>query len=477
MSVMTVERVGTSEVVRLADQLGIDERDWEVRRRMAELSTDDVQILRSLEPWARANAERIVDAVYSHLTSFAAADTLVRSTGRSLQDLKGAQRVYFVSIFTAEFDAAYVESRLAIGALNAGIGITPRWSLGTYLTYVREVDRLLAQHYGFRSGRMRAAMLAFFRVISLDQQLVIETQTLLETQEKAAASATAARQDVEGVLAAVAETAQTAYAAAHELLGTATALASNASQQEASLTQTTATIDEVAVTAAQAAERAKIVSENGQRSLEVSSAGRKAVEDATRGMDELRQQVEAIAQSTLGLAARAQAIGEITAAVSDIAEQTNLLALNAAIEAAHAGEHGKGFAVVASEVRSLADQSKKATVQIRGILDDIQRATNAAVLATEQGTRSAASTAALVTEAGTTIASLAETVAAGAIPATQIAASAGQQAAGMAQITQAIRNIGDAAAQNFAMTRKTEETAKGLSQMAQRLTELLKERA
>ncbi len=469
--------VTTVAGIRLVDQLGIDDRDWEVRRRMAELSDDDIQILRSLQPWALANAAGIVDAVYAHLTSFPEADTLLHSTGRSLQDLKTAQRAYFISIFAAQIDSSYVESRLEIGAQNADIGLTPRWSLGTYLTYVREVDRLLGRHFGLRSARMRAAMLAFYRVISLDLQLVIETQSLIATQRKAEASATAARQDVEGVLAAVADTARTASAAALELLATATALAASASEQEASLTQTTATIDEVAVTAAQAAERAKIVSENGQRSLEVSSAGQKAVEDATKGMDELRQQVEAIAQSTLGLAERAQAIGEITAAVSDIAERTNLLALNAAIEAAHAGEHGKGFAVVASEVRSLADQSKKATVQIRGILDDIQRATNAAVLATEQGTRSAASTAALVTEAGTTIASLAETVAAGAIPATQIAASAGQQAAGMAQITQAIRNIGDAAAQNFAMTRKTEATAKGLSLMAQRLTELLKERA
>ena len=92
-----------------------------------------------------------------------------------------------------------------------------------------------------------------------------------------------------------------------------------------------------------------------------------------------------IADSIVRLSEQSIAIGEIISSVGDLASQSNLLAVNASIEAAKAGEHGKGFAVVAQEVRSLAEQSKESTEQIRRILNDIQKAISSAVMATEQG--------------------------------------------------------------------------------------------
>ena len=79
-----------------------------------------------------------------------------------------------------------------------------------------------------------------------------------------------------------------------------------------------------------------------------------------------------------GLIAAAEKIGMVVSLISDIAEQTNLLALNATIEAARAGDAGKGFAVVASEVKSLANQTAKATEDISRQIEDIQNATTMA---------------------------------------------------------------------------------------------------
>jgi methyl-accepting chemotaxis protein len=84
------------------------------------------------------------------------------------------------------------------------------------------------------------------------------------------------------------------------------------------------------------------------------------------------------------LAAGAQKIGAVVSLITDIAGQTNLLALNATIEAARAGEAGKGFAVVASEVKSLANQTAKATEEIAGQVTQIQQTTGNAVAAIQR---------------------------------------------------------------------------------------------
>lgn len=258
-----------------------------------------------------------------------------------------------------------------------------------------------------------------------------------------------------------------------EILASSSQQMAGAQEQAAAVTQTMSTVDEVTQTADQASQRAKSIGESVQRTLEIGKAGRKSVDDSLVAMDSVREKVEATAENILTLAEQAQAIGDIIATVNDIAEQTNLLALNAAIEASRAGEHGKGFTVVAGEVKALADQSKKATAQVREILGEIQKATNTAVLSTEEVTKGVASAINVGGQAGETIKALADTLTEVARATTQIVASVSQQATGMGQIHQAMKNIDQVAKQNSVATRQAVQAAENLNQMGLQLSALV----
>ncbi len=159
-------------------------------------------------------------------------------------------------------------------------------------------------------------------------------------------------QRVEAVLDAVARsavgmqtTSQTMSATAEETSRQATAVASASTQASAN----------VQTVAAAAEELAASIDEIGRQTGQSNAIARTAALDAERSHAVVR-----------GLASAAEKIGAVVDLINDIASQTNLLALNATIEAARAGDAGRGFAVVASEVKTLANQTAKATEEIGG---------------------------------------------------------------------------------------------------------------
>ena len=251
--------------------------------------------------------------------------------------------------------------------------------------------------------------------------------------------------------------------------------AATASQQAAAVSETSTTVQEVRQTAEQAADRARLVAEASQESTAVADQGLRAVQDAIEGMNSVKEQVGAIAETILALSEQTQQIGEIIATVNDIADQSNLLALNAAIEAARAGEAGKGFAVVAGEVRSLAEQSVQATAQVRDILSEIQKATNTAVMVTEEGTKRAEEGVGRAQATGEAFHTISQHIQQVAQAAQQIAASANQQLVGMDQIGSAMDSINQATTQTEAGTRQVEGAAQNLNALAAQLTGLVEQ--
>jgi methyl-accepting chemotaxis protein len=258
-----------------------------------------------------------------------------------------------------------------------------------------------------------------------------------------------------------------------EIVAMTTQVASGATETATAVSETTTTVEEVKQTSQVASQKAKYVSDTAQRSAQVSKAGKASVDDTIEGMSNIKEQTDSIAQSIVSLSEQSQAIGEIIATVSELAEQSNMLAVNAAIEAAKAGEQGKGFAVVAQEVKSLAEQSKQATVQVRAILSDIQKATHVAVMATEQGSKAVEAAVKQSNSTSEAIRGLTDSITEAAQAATQIAASSQQQLVGMDQVALAMENIKQASTQNVTATKQAEQAAKNLNELGHRLRSLI----
>jgi methyl-accepting chemotaxis protein len=257
------------------------------------------------------------------------------------------------------------------------------------------------------------------------------------------------------------------------LLSVATQVAAAAAQTAAAASETTVTVEEVKQTAVLAQEKAAEASTLAQEAAEICRSGQATAQLNVGRFEDIGAGFDVVAEAINRLNEQAQSVADIITMVSDLAEQSNLLSVNASIEAAKAGEQGKGFTVVAQEVKNLAEQSKLAVAQARGVLAEIQKAS-------EQVVRAAGESRATVEIGRSDMAGAVEGTGAevdltsrAAEAALQISATSRQQLAGIEQISQAILNINAAGSQSVSGTRQVEEEARQLQEMARRLEQLV----
>ncbi len=281
--------------------------------------------------------------------------------------------------------------------------------------------------------------------------------------------------NLRSIMKDISESVNLLASSSNEILVATTQIATGSSETASAITETTTTVEEVRQAAQLSSQKASRVSENAQQVVQVTQVGQKAVDETLSGMEEIQNQMESVATTIIRLSEQSQQIGGIIASVTDVADQSNLLAVNAAIEAAKAGEQGKGFAVVAQEIKNLAQQSKQATIQVRNILTDIQKATSSAVMATEQTSKAVENGVKQSAQAGDAIKKLAESSIKAVEAATQIVASSQQQTVGMDQIGLAMQNINQAGTENAASMIQAEKAAKGLNELGQKLKALVEQ--
>ena len=152
----------------------------------------------------------------------------------------------------------------------------------------------------------------------------------------------------------------------------ADAVSNQSDQAHQRIDQIATAMNEMSATAQDVAHHAASVASQVDETTNQTRHADDQINLAVSSMNRLTNQIQSSSETVAELAKSGQRVGDVMQVIREIADQTNLLALNAAIEAARAGEAGRGFAVVADEVRNLAAKTQASTVEIDGIIANIQ---------------------------------------------------------------------------------------------------------
>lgn len=312
--------------------------------QLLQLTKEDLGIIKQLQPISNVLIVEMVDNFYGMISQ--SPDLLrIIDDHSTIEHLKGTLKRHLSELFNCQINHEYVEQRVKISHAHVRINLKSKWYINSFQsltsTFSRFIDKLeLSAHDSL------LAVNAFYKLINLEQQIVIEAYE--NKQENVRMQADQFKQKI---ISSV----------------------QNATEELSAISQeTTASIQSLAI-------RADEITHSTEQGLsfvtetqEKSENGTHLLNSQTQLMHEISGSVLLLDETMSHLRESSRKITEIVHLVTEIADQTNLLALNASIEAARAGEHGKGFAVVAEEVRKLAEETKSAVQNVSQLIQDTE---------------------------------------------------------------------------------------------------------